>query len=156
MHQHFVGRAREFGALLSSVDAAAAGQPAYVLVEGEGGCGKTSLLHAFKDLASQADVVIATGDEAEARLPYGVLSLFMRQLTTERSLVESPTDRGADPFVVGAAFLQMLGQESRSKPLVLMLDDALSRRGRHGGQLGFAPADSPSLNWSHRGAATKR
>jgi ATP/maltotriose-dependent transcriptional regulator MalT len=114
------------------LESAAAGRPACVLVEGQGGSGKTSLLASVRESLSSGSVVMATGDEAEAGLPYGVLD----QLGSQLSLVAASRRRqqryGGDPFATGAVFLQELDRVSRSAPLVLMIDDAHL-------------ADSPSL-----------
>ena len=106
------------------MDAVKAGQPRCVLVVGEGGSGKSSLLRAFQDSLCGASVVMAAGDEVEAALPYGVLDEFVRQLGhADTHPVPEQVDRG-DPFAMGAAFLQQLGRASQLAPLVLVLDDA--------------------------------
>jgi DNA-binding CsgD family transcriptional regulator len=117
----FVGRDRELGAVMDLLDSATAGQPRCLLVDGEGGCGKTALLRTFRDGLTTASVAMVAGDETETALPFGILDEIDRQLG-----VEPPADRdaGSDPVSVGAAFLQQLGSWARSGPLVLVLDDA--------------------------------
>jgi DNA-binding CsgD family transcriptional regulator len=109
---------------MESMDAVKAGQPRCVLVEGEGGSGKTSLLGAFKDSVSGASLVMAAGDEAEAGLPYGVLDELTRQVGPPVGPMERHNENLGDPFAIGAAFLQQLGFASQSDPVVLILDDA--------------------------------
>jgi hypothetical protein len=61
---HFVGRARELMILDAEMQAVRAGQPRVVLVEGEAGIGKSSLLSRF--VSEQRDICLlrASGDEA--------------------------------------------------------------------------------------------
>jgi DNA-binding CsgD family transcriptional regulator len=134
----FVGRGRELAVLRESVGSARAGQPQFVLVEGEGGCGKTSLLRAFQESLSGASLAVASGDEAEAGLHYGVLDEFARQLgQASQSAAWQLRGRG-DPFAMGAAFLRLLEHASRSAPLVLTLDDAHLADGASMAALTFA------------------
>ena len=69
----FVGRAGELAVLEAAAAAARRGQPQVVLVEGEGGAGKSSLLARFAAGLVGAAVLRAGGDEAELLLPYGVV-----------------------------------------------------------------------------------
>lgn len=87
----FVGRARELAVLMESANSAKAGQPRFVLIEGEGGSGKTSLLRAFQEALSGAPMVLASGDEPEAGLRYGVLD----ELAREPRRASAPADRPA-------------------------------------------------------------
>ena len=134
----FVGRARELEVLKESVGSARAGQPQFVLVEGEGGFGKTSLLRAFQESLSGASLAVASGDEAEAGLQYGVLDEYARQLgQAGQSAAWQLRDRG-DPFAMGAAFLRELSTASQSAPTVLVLDDAHLADGASMAALTFA------------------
>ena len=54
--------------------AARNGQPMVVLVEGEAGIGKSTLLARFASGLPGATVLHASGDEAELRLPYGIMN----------------------------------------------------------------------------------
>ena len=69
----FVGRAEELAVLKAAAAAARGGQPTVVLVEGEAGIGKSSLLTRFASGLAGATVLRASGDEAELRLPYGIV-----------------------------------------------------------------------------------
>ncbi|MBA3620747.1 MAG: ATP-binding protein, partial [Euzebyales bacterium] len=73
----FVGRREELRVLEENLDAAAAGRPHVVLVEGPPGIGKTALLRRFLD-GTSATVLAAGGDEAETALPYGVVEQLLR------------------------------------------------------------------------------
>ena len=69
----FVGRARELGVLGAAAAAARRGEPRVVLVEGDGGAGKSSLLMRFASGLADAAVLRASGDEAEQLVSYGVV-----------------------------------------------------------------------------------
>jgi len=61
----FVGRAGELAVLEAAAAAVRGGQPKVVLVEGEAGIGKSSLLTRFAAGLAGATVLRASGDEAE-------------------------------------------------------------------------------------------
>jgi DNA-binding CsgD family transcriptional regulator len=69
----FVGRGPDLAALTAALAAARAREPQVVMVQGEAGIGKSSLILEF--LSSQPDlrVIAASGEIAEAVLPYGVV-----------------------------------------------------------------------------------
>ena len=71
----FVGRAGELAVLEAAAAAARRGQPQVVLVEGEAGTGKSSLLAQFAAGLAGAAVLRASGDEAELLLPYGLVAM---------------------------------------------------------------------------------
>jgi hypothetical protein len=69
----FVGRADELAVLETAAVAARCGHPKVVLVEGDAGIGKSSLLAQFAAGLADAVVLRASGDEGELLLPYGVV-----------------------------------------------------------------------------------
>ena len=81
----FVGRADELAVLEAAAAAARGGHPKVVLVEGEAGIGKSSLLAQFASGLADAVVLRASGDEAELLVPYGIVG----------QLVASARRRGA-------------------------------------------------------------
>jgi len=81
----FVGRADELAVLEAAAAEARGGHPKVVLVEGEAGIGKSSLLTRFAAGLADAAVVRASGDEAERLVPYGIVG----------QLVASASGRGA-------------------------------------------------------------
>lgn len=126
----FVGRLQELNALAARMAAAEAGDPQVVLIEGDGGVGKSSLI--FEFLGKQRDVptVIASGEPAEAMLPYGVV----QQLATEAEAALSGALTGlevlscglradADPLAVGARFLAFISSLQMKHPAVVVVED---------------------------------
>ncbi|WP_460068704.1 AAA family ATPase [Streptomyces sp. YKOK-I1] len=108
----FVGRADELAGLQALYAQAAAGRPVLAVVEGPPGIGKTALLRRF--LAGlPGGVLMASGAEHEASLPYGVLA----------RLLGHPVH--TDPPTAGAQLLEPLGElQRRGRPVVLVVDDA--------------------------------
>ncbi len=123
----FVGRVGELARLEAAAAAARRGQPKVVLVEGEGGIGKSSLLARFASALAGATVLRASGDEAEMRSPYGIVG----QLTASaRSAGRSPStiselSDGVEPLAVGAELVAWLGQVCRGQRMVLAVIDDL-------------------------------
>ena len=111
----FVGRVAELAVLEEAAAAARGGQPTVVLVEGEAGIGKSTLLARFASGLAGATVLRASGDEAELRLPYGIVG----------QLVTSELSEGTDPLAVGAELVVWLGQLCRGRGMVLAVIDDL-------------------------------
>ena len=97
----FVGRAGELAELEAAAAAARCGEPKVVLVEGEGGIGKSSLVTNFASGLAGATVLRASGDEAELLLPYGVVG----------QLVASARETGWPAGITG------LGSERRGRSI---------------------------------------
>ncbi len=110
----FVGRAGELAVLAAAAAAARRGQPQVLLVEGDAGAGKSSLLRRFASGLADATVLRAGGDEAELLLPYGIVG----QLTASArgagggppGLLAAQLSGGVDPLAVGADLVGWLGQ----------------------------------------------
>jgi len=110
----FVGRAGELAVLAAAARAARCGEPRVVLVEGEGGAGKSALLVRFASGLSGATVVRAGGDEAELLLPYGVVGQLVASARgaggSPPGLLAAGLSDGVDPVAVGADLVVWLGQ----------------------------------------------
>ncbi|MGE3288648.1 MAG: LuxR C-terminal-related transcriptional regulator [Pseudonocardia sp.] len=119
MRDAFVGRRAELDVLHARAADAAAGRPTLVVVQGAAGFGKTALLDAFTafTLPPGWQRLGAAGDDAEARLPYG---LFDR-LVLGRGI--GPVEH-TEPFTAGATLLHLLGDVQESGPVALVVDDA--------------------------------
>ena len=109
----FVGRAVELARLRARHEQAAAGDPRTVVIEGAPGVGKTALVQAFLAGLDQQSVLMASGDEGESFLSFGVLE----QLLGPRN------PSWTDPFAAGADLLHRL-DEAGDGPTVFVVDDA--------------------------------
>src|SRR5690348_4547949 len=78
MVEPFVGRRTELAVLGARLDAARAGRPGVVQIQGPSGIGKTALVDRFLREHPDVRVLRASGDEAEALLAYGVVEQFGR------------------------------------------------------------------------------
>lgn len=111
------------------------GRPRFVLVEGEVGMGRTTLLDQFALEVGTATVLRASGDESETPLHYGVVEQLCRWLdvplphTLATLLIPQGFTWGdravppTEPFAVGAALLEVLGELQARAPLVILVDD---------------------------------
>ena len=109
----FVGRAGELAGLEAAASEARCGQPKVVLVEGEGGTGKSSLLARFATGLAGVAVLRASGDEAELLLPYGVVGQLVasaRGAGRPPPLLTAGLSGGVDPMAVGAELVGWFGQ----------------------------------------------
>ena len=124
----FVGRADELAVLEAAAAAARRGEPRVVLVEGEAGAGKSSLLARFASGLAGTAVLRAGGDEAELLLPYGVagqLTASARGAGGRPGLLATGLSDRVDPLAVGADLVMWLGQCCRGRQMVLVLVDDL-------------------------------
>ncbi|MFC0549351.1 AAA family ATPase [Planotetraspora thailandica] len=131
-----IGRHLERARLEELLAKAREGRSGALVVQGEAGIGKSTML---EDLASVADgmgVLRGSGIETEAELPFSGLHLLLhpfvdrlevlpgQQAAAMRSvfgLAEVPV---RDPFLVGAATLTLLSDLAARRPLVCLIDDA--------------------------------
>jgi DNA-binding CsgD family transcriptional regulator len=134
LERMLVGRDQELARVLDVCRAAASGHGSVLVVTGEPGIGKTSLLAA----AGSDDwaAVSALGVEAESAVAFATLQgllwplrdalveLEAGQEALLRGVLElGPTVEGS-AFAVGAAVLALLSVASERRPLVLVVDDA--------------------------------
>ena len=111
------GRGAEIDLLRRCLEAARAGRPQVVIVEGEAGIGKSSLLHAFVAGApGVGEVLQVCCDEFEQHVGYAVAGLIL-----DDAWLSSSSD-----IEVGRRLLSRLGEVRRVDDLVtiLMVDDA--------------------------------
>ncbi len=124
----FVGRTRELAVLEEAAAAAHRCQPQVVLVEGEAGAGKSSLLARFAAGLADATVLRASGDEAELLLPYGIVGQLVasaRGAGGRPGLLAADLSDRVDPLAVGADLVVWLGQCCRGQQMVLAVIDDL-------------------------------
>ncbi len=121
----FVGRADELAMLEAAAAAARGGHPKVVLVEGDAGIGKSSLLARFAAGLADAAVLRASGDEAELLLPYGVVGQLVASGRgsggAPPGLLASELSNGVDPLAVSADLVVWLGQFQ--KMVLACIDD---------------------------------
>ncbi len=125
----FVGRGRELAVLTGLAARARADQPRVVLIEGDAGMGKSSLLAKFVPAVGGAAVLRASGDEGESKLGYGVISQVVsaaRSLgVATPALLRGELADSIDPLAVGAELLSVFDALGRSGELTLLVVDDL-------------------------------
>jgi DNA-binding CsgD family transcriptional regulator len=133
-----LGRDRERRELDAALAGARLNKSAVLVVAGEVGIGKTTLLEHAAEQARAAGmrVLRARGIESEARVPFaGLLELLRPALTAldripepqaaalEGALALRPAS-AQDRFAVGAATLSLLAAHSEEAPVAVLVDDA--------------------------------
>jgi DNA-binding CsgD family transcriptional regulator len=131
-----VGRLGERARIERLLDEARRGQSGALVLRGEPGIGKTTLLRHAAERAGEMTVVSATGVSAEAELEYSGLLELLRPIIgwlgevpehqaealREALGFAAPSER--DPFVVGAAVLSLLAAAAEERPVLVLVDDA--------------------------------
>ncbi len=126
----FVGRRLELASLTGALAAARAGEPRVVLIQGEAGIGKSSLISEFLGGQHGIPVVTASGEEAEAFLPYGLV----QQLAADAAAVSADALAGlellfrgppadADPLAVGVELLALISSLQGSEAVAMVIED---------------------------------
>ncbi len=133
-----LGRATELEQIGRLVADARDGHGRALLVVGEPGIGKTSLLAQAVALAGDLRVIEAEAVEAEANLPYALLGETVAPLLTwlpelpepQANAIRAALALGPSPEVAGdrfatcAAFLSLLVRAAEREPLFVVVDDA--------------------------------
>ncbi|WFE54722.1 LuxR family transcriptional regulator [Micromonospora sp. WMMD1155] len=130
-----VGRDVERKVLDELIQGARAGRGGALVVRGEAGIGKSTLLAYARDAASDARVIQASGAEFERELPFGALhqlcvpvldhlaDLPVRHADALR-VAFGLTAGTPDLFHIGVATLSLLTVAARAHPLLCVVDDA--------------------------------
>jgi DNA-binding CsgD family transcriptional regulator len=130
-----LGRQAERARIEGLLDDARKGRGGALVIRGEPGIGKTSLLRYALDLAEAMTVVRAVGVESEAGLEYSALVEVCRPLLTGleglpdhqaenlRAALGLSGEHPGDRFAVGAAMLGLLALVAESRPLLVIVDD---------------------------------
>jgi ATP/maltotriose-dependent transcriptional regulator MalT len=123
----FVGRATELGLLGVAMAEARRGVPRVVVVEGAAGIGKSTLVSRFVTGVADARILRASGDEAESRLGYGIVTQLAACAALGQvsglGLGQTMSDE-VDPLAIGAQLLALLGAVQQSdKVVVVVVDD---------------------------------
>jgi len=129
------GRATERARIERLLDDARAGRSGVLVLRGEPGIGKTTLLRHARDLAEAMTVVTATGVEAEAEVEYsGLLELTrpllhvldeipVHQADALRDALGMAPPTTRDPFAIGAALLSLVAAVAEERPCLVLVDD---------------------------------
>ncbi|MGH7749376.1 MAG: AAA family ATPase, partial [Candidatus Dormibacteria bacterium] len=124
----FVGRTSEVERLHAELREVRGGRPRLALVEGSSGVGKSALIRRFLEEASDLRVLIGTGDEGEALLPYGVIHQLVRSSHAPVPAALAGIGGGdihvRDPLAVGAGLLELLSHLQSEGPVAIVVDDA--------------------------------
>ena len=127
----FVGRQSELAALAAALDDVSAGEPRFVLIQGEAGIGKSSLICKFLARHPSLPVVTASGDESEAYLAYGLvqqLAASGARIAVDATaglglLSRTPPPADADPLAVGVELLALISGLQDSQVVVVVIED---------------------------------
>jgi DNA-binding CsgD family transcriptional regulator len=145
----FLGRTSEREVIDRLLANVRGGQSAVLVVRGEAGIGKTTLLQYATKQASDVRVEHVTGVEAEMELAYaGIHQLCMPMLSQLDALPEPQQDalrvalglasgHVPDRFLVGLAVLGLLSAVAEERPLLCLVDDAQWLDAASGLILGF-------------------
>ena len=132
-----LGRREECAVLDRVLDAAQAGRGSTLVVRGEAGVGKSSLLEYMAERADGCRLARAVGVESEVELPLAGVQQLLGASMLERSerlpkpqrnairlafgLLEGPV---AEPFLVAVAVLGLMSEIAQEQPLVALVDNA--------------------------------
>ncbi|WP_322780313.1 AAA family ATPase [Frankia sp. Cas4] len=127
---HLVGRDSELAFLAARLAEARAGRLQVVLLEGNQGVGKTALLRRFLTDLDEAETLVASGDELEQSVPFGVLTQLLGGIRAERlpaelSVATLSGTAAPAPVQIGAGLVSLAGELTAGHTaLVLAIDDA--------------------------------
>lgn len=132
--ERFVNRSTELGILKSSLEAVQDGQSRSVLVAGEPGIGKTTLVQReFGDIAEEAGArVVVAGARAESTVPYGVFRTVLETLpgeenplaTADSDLVDlAPEEYATQQDAMFEDVVTQLVSAAADRPLVVVFED---------------------------------
>ncbi|MBO1332150.1 LuxR family transcriptional regulator [Streptomyces sp. VRA16 Mangrove soil] len=131
-----LGRTAECARLEDLVDEARAGRSGALVVRGEAGIGKSSLLAFAESVAGDLTLLRTHGIESETGLPYVGLADLFRPVTDHLERIpgrQAAALTGAlalgpavaqDRFAVAAGTLSLLGAVSEAGPVLMVVDDA--------------------------------
>jgi DNA-binding CsgD family transcriptional regulator len=130
------GRNEQLAVIGGLLDRMRSGQAGALVLRGEAGIGKTTLLDAAERKAAGARVLRVTGVESEAELPFAALHALMRpaldkigalperQAVALRGAFGMAEAEVADRFLVGLAVLSLIAELVEDQPVLLLVDDA--------------------------------
>jgi DNA-binding NarL/FixJ family response regulator len=131
-----VGRDEELGRVRALLEAARGGVTGALVVEGEAGIGKTTLLDAAEELAGGFACLWARGVESEAALGHAALLELLTPVRARladlpaaqaealaAALGWGPAGAPGDRYLVAAATLSLLAAVAERAPVLVLVDD---------------------------------
>jgi DNA-binding CsgD family transcriptional regulator len=130
------GRDAERSRIDDLLEAARKGQSGVLVLRGESGVGKSSLLEDARERAGDMLVLSGSGIESEAPLPFAALHQVIRpilghvdslpepQAAALRGALGLASGGGEDRFRVSLATLSLLADAAEERPLLCLVDDA--------------------------------
>ena len=115
----FVGRTDHIAALHTLYAEVGDGAARTLVIDGEAGVGKTTLVHRFLAELAPERVLSADGDESEAGIRFAIAD----QLLRSAGVKDADILHASDHVTVGMALLEQLSGASGAPPIVLV-DDA--------------------------------
>jgi DNA-binding CsgD family transcriptional regulator len=115
----FVGREPELRALQDAFIQASGGHSQVVLVEGEAGIGKTTLVGRFLSDLSPERLLRASGDETESHVPFAMADQLLRSDGGRSDALPA-----GQHVAVGLDLLELISSDSHRRPCVVLVDDA--------------------------------
>jgi len=131
-----VGRVAECGRIELLLDAVRRGQSGALVLRGEAGIGKSTLLRHAADRAADMTVLEARGVDSESELAFAGLSELLRpsldrldslpgaQSAALRGALALGPSEASDRFAVYTAVLSLLAATAEHAPLLCLIDDA--------------------------------
>ncbi|MGI8949649.1 MAG: helix-turn-helix transcriptional regulator [Ornithinimicrobium sp.] len=131
-----IGRDAERQVIARLVSAARVGHSSALVLVGEAGIGKTTLLEHAVELADDMRVLQAAGSEPERDVAFAGLLQLLRPVLDGLDMIPAPQvealavalalreGRVGGRFAVGAATLTLLSRVAETTPLLLIIDDA--------------------------------
>jgi DNA-binding CsgD family transcriptional regulator len=131
-----LGRDEEQARFAGALDDARLGRSHVLVVEGEAGIGKTTLLAGVAATASDFTVLWVSGCESEQELTYATLHQLLGPLLPRYVELPDPQRRAlgaafglldalpVDRFLLSLAVLSLLGTAAQERPVLVIVDDA--------------------------------
>src|SRR6185436_9435618 len=130
------GRSRERQRLDDALDIVRGGESAVLVLRGDAGVGKTSLLQYAAGRASDCRVARIAGVESELELPFAALHQLCAPMLENLAALPQPQEHALrvtfgqasgdvpDRFLVSLAVLSLLAETAAKQPLMCLIDDA--------------------------------